>query len=225
MSDRPTSDKAFVPQPPFDSSSPGDCILQSTEGVQFKVFRQILILASPVMADMFSLPHGESATASDEGGFPIIPMDEDAGTIQNILNLLYPTSVLKELSALAAIKLVRAYDKYLIPKDRLRGPLEAVYGSRKKLESYPVELYKIALEFEMTEEAKIASRFTHKISFKDLYLALPLELLEQFMDLRRRREEGLDELVAVLKPLTYLCQVHKADDSEFSRQHSAIKDQ
>lgn len=37
---------------PFDESSTGDCILQTSDGVQYKAHRTLLALASPVFRDM-----------------------------------------------------------------------------------------------------------------------------------------------------------------------------
>lgn len=216
----------FDVQPPFDDSSPGDCIIQSTYGVRFKALRQILVLASSVMDDMFSLPQGEVKTepqTETPDHLPIITLDEDAETVHNLLILLYPTSVPNNLGVQGAIKLARAYDKYFIPKDRLLLSVGTLYSSTKALESHPVELYKLACDLEMKPEAKTASRFTHRISFKDLYQTLPLEPLEELMELRRRREEALDGLIRVLEPRGNICSTHGAKETDFFRLITTLK--
>ncbi|KAG8913778.1 hypothetical protein FRC00_001608 [Tulasnella sp. 408] len=122
---------------------------------------------------MFALPqYGET---SDH--LPIIPLQEYAEAILNLLILLYPTSLFKDLGAQAAIKLAKAYDKYLIPKDRLRLSVAPIYNSTSALESSALGLYRMTWELEMVAEAKIASRDTHGISFKDLHAELTLEPL------------------------------------------------
>lgn len=216
----------FMVQPPFDDSSPGDCIIQSIDGVRFKALRQILVLASSVMDDMFSLPQGEVKTepqAETADHLPIITLDEYAETIHNLLILLYPTSVPNNLGVQGAIKLASAYDKYFIPKDRLRLSIGTLYSSKKALKDHPLELYKLAWDLEMKPEAKTASRFTHCIPFKDLYQRLPLDLLEQLLELRRRREEALDDLIAVLEPSENLCSTHGDGGSKFFSQIAALK--
>ncbi|KIO24819.1 glycoside hydrolase family 16 protein [Tulasnella calospora MUT 4182] len=221
-----SGDKFIVP-PPFEASSPGDCILQSVEDVQFKVFRQILVLASPVMADMFSLPQKEAETKSNAAPLdhlPLISLAEDAETIHNLLLLLYPTSFPDKLEVQEAIKLAKVYDKYLIPKTRLRLAIGPLYNSRSTLENSPLELYRLAWELEMMSEAAIASRFTHKIAFKDLYIALPMEAFEKLLDLRKRREEGLDGLIAVLEPRKSICEADAGNDFDFFCQIAALKD-
>ncbi|KAG8961412.1 hypothetical protein FRC00_012310 [Tulasnella sp. 408] len=216
----------FTVPPPFDSSSPGDCILQSADDVQFKVFRQILILASPVMADMFSLPQNDAKTESNGApphDLPLISVAEDAETIRNLLLLLYPTSFPDGLEVDAAIKLAKVYDKYLIPKARLRLAIGPLYASKSTLGNHPLELYRLALELEMMSEAATASRFTHKIGFKDLYTALPMDVFEKLLDFRKRREEGLDNLIAVIEPRKSICGTHASQDSDFFRQIAALK--
>ncbi|KIO24826.1 hypothetical protein M407DRAFT_25787 [Tulasnella calospora MUT 4182] len=224
--DQDTSKDGFIVPAPFDSLSPGDCILQSIEGVQFKAVRQILALASPMMADMFALPQAESQKVPREetsDHLPIIPMQEDAETIHNLLVLLYPTSLLGTLGVQATIKLVKAYDKYLIPKDRLLLSVVALYNTKSALEASPIELYRMAWELEMMEEAKIASRYMHGIPFKDLHAALPLEPLEKLLDLRRRREEELDSLIAVAGLRSRMCSSHGGGDYPLFNEIVALK--
>ncbi|KIO24829.1 hypothetical protein M407DRAFT_25790 [Tulasnella calospora MUT 4182] len=224
--DQDIPEGSFIVPAPFDLLSPGDCILKSIEGIEFKVLRPILSAASPVMADMFSLPQGGAHKVPHEetsDHLPIIPMQEDAETIHNLLVLLYPTSLLKNLGAKAAIKLAKAYDKYLIPKDRLLLSVAPLYNSKSALKASPVELYWMAWELEMMEEAKTASRYTHGIPFEDLHAALPLEPLKRILDLRRRREEELDSLIAVASPRHHLCRRHGANDQELFREIAALK--
>ncbi|KAG8988665.1 hypothetical protein FRB90_002605 [Tulasnella sp. 427] len=221
------ADVQFQVSAPFDLLSPGDCILQSKEGIQFKVFRQILILASAVMADMFSLPQGKAKAELDQMAsdhLPVILLDEDAETINGLLLLLYPTTLPKTLGVHLALKLAQVHDKYLIPPARLRLLVATLYGSRENLKETPLEFYKLAWQLEMLEEAKIASRFTHSISLKDLYTGLSPEHFQSIMDLRRRREECLDDLIGVLEPKKHLCDSHAGSDVEFFEQIKAVKD-
>ncbi|KAG8989758.1 hypothetical protein FRB90_002081 [Tulasnella sp. 427] len=221
----------FVVPPPFDSSSPGDCILQSVEGVQFKALRQILAMGSSVMADMFSLPQPEKSSNGDSGTqdtpndeLPVIKMGEDAETILNLLLLLYPTSMPSPLEVQAAFKLNEAYDKYLIPKDRLLVPVKALYHSKPKLDARPVDLYKLAGKLELKEEAQIASRYTHRVPLRDLCHSLGPSDLEKLLDLRLRREQRLDEIVNVWDPRNAFCEYHGGTRANvWYRQYQALK--
>ncbi|KAG9007162.1 hypothetical protein FRB90_009501 [Tulasnella sp. 427] len=218
----------FVVPPPFDSSSPGDCVLQSADGVQFKALRQILAFGSSVMADMFSLPQpakpskGEQDNSNDDE-LPVIPMGEDAETILNLLLLLYPPSMPSQLGVHAALKLADAHDKYMIPKNRLCTVVRAYYWSRPVLEASPLELYNLAWKLDMKEEARVSSRYTHRVPLKDLCASLSAEPLEKLLDLRRRREEILDYVVAHLDPRKSICHFHSGDQWEYHKQYSALK--
>ncbi|KAG8868832.1 hypothetical protein FRB97_001884 [Tulasnella sp. 331] len=71
---------APVASPPFDSVSPGDCILRSSDGVDYKVFRNILALASPVFQSMFASPR--AVPPHDEAtDLPIITVWEASSTL------------------------------------------------------------------------------------------------------------------------------------------------
>ena len=74
---------AFVVSPPFDADSVGDCIIQSSDGVQFKVVRAILTLASDVFTDMFGLPQPQDK--SSDSITPIIVVTEDSLTLHALL--------------------------------------------------------------------------------------------------------------------------------------------
>ncbi|KAG8909439.1 hypothetical protein FRC01_006944 [Tulasnella sp. 417] len=178
------------------------------------------------MADMFNMPQGEvkeEPRQEKSDHLPVILLEEDTQTVHNLLMLLYPTSVPIGLGVQAALKLAKAYDKYLIPKDRLRLSIRALYSSRAALKANPVEFYKLAWELDMELEAKAASRFTHQVPFRELYSALPIEPLEKLLDMRARREEGLDSLVAILELRSNLCEHHGKKDEDFFRQLAALK--
>lgn len=77
---------------PFDSFD-ADCILRSSNDVDFCVHTLILSLASPFFRTMFSLLKGAAAKLSiDEvnDGLPIVPVSENDRTLHILLSLCYP---------------------------------------------------------------------------------------------------------------------------------------
>lgn len=76
---------------PFDSSD-ADCILRSSNDVDFRVHTLILSLASPFFRTMFSLPKGADARRIEEvnDGLPIVPVSENERTLHILLSLCYP---------------------------------------------------------------------------------------------------------------------------------------
>ncbi|OJA08962.1 hypothetical protein AZE42_06846 [Rhizopogon vesiculosus] len=85
MSDEKTS----TAQAPFDNHD-YDIILRSCDGVDFRVFKLILSLASPVFKDMFTLP--QTGLQSNVFSVPVIPMTETSTTMRSLLLLCYPTA-------------------------------------------------------------------------------------------------------------------------------------
>ncbi|KAH9930356.1 uncharacterized protein B0H18DRAFT_1117037 [Fomitopsis serialis] len=82
---------------PFDDPT-ADLILRTSDLVDFRVFRLILRLASPVFASMLEVgqaPPGaadRSQTESDESrdGCPVVPIQEDSTTVETLLRIIYP---------------------------------------------------------------------------------------------------------------------------------------
>lgn len=85
-----------VASAPFDDFSlpSGGIILKSADGVEFKVYKNILALTSPVFRDMFTLPQIEEAEkdAAKEGGggSDVVEVSESSSTLQALLRLIYP---------------------------------------------------------------------------------------------------------------------------------------
>lgn len=98
---------------PFDSSD-ADCILRSSNGVDFRVHTLILSLASPFFRTMFSLPKGPTTRSSQEikDGLPVVPVSEHARTLHILLSLCYPEPppIVKQLRELTL--LYEAAEKY-----------------------------------------------------------------------------------------------------------------
>ena len=72
-------------QPPFDKLS-ADVILRSSDRVDFRVHRTILVEASPVFSDMFSLPQ---PTAEMIDGCAWVRLHDDPSDVLHLLRALY----------------------------------------------------------------------------------------------------------------------------------------
>lgn len=73
----------FEPRPLDDIGA--DTILRSSDGVDFRVYRVVLSLASPIFKDMFRLLQPAS-----EPGVPVIPLAESSHTIDSFLRFFHP---------------------------------------------------------------------------------------------------------------------------------------
>ncbi|KAM5536665.1 hypothetical protein V8D89_009760, partial [Ganoderma adspersum] len=92
---------------PFNQPS-ADITLRTPDLVDFHVHSQILSQASPIFADMLSLPQPSSPSATR----PLVDVSEDSKTLENLMRLCYPIAKPKvaELADLAS--LLEAAAKY-----------------------------------------------------------------------------------------------------------------
>ncbi|KAH9913580.1 uncharacterized protein BXZ73DRAFT_22343, partial [Epithele typhae] len=74
---------------PFDQPSV-DLILRSSDRVDFYVHRNILAQASPVFADMRSIPQPSPISQEEAFDPPIVNVSEDEKTLRRLLFLCYP---------------------------------------------------------------------------------------------------------------------------------------
>ncbi|KAJ7073378.1 hypothetical protein B0H15DRAFT_894953 [Mycena belliarum] len=147
--DPPTSLlEGFVPQYPFQAAS-GDVVLRSSDSIDFRVYRAILALASPVFSTMFSLPQPDSAPET-----PIIPVGETALRLDRALRFWYPgtqplVNSIDELGDVLQI-LMSKYDIQAVSAIGQRFLLDYV-------ETQPVAVFGIALTYEWHDIAKTAA--------------------------------------------------------------------
>ena len=65
-----------------------DIVLRSSDLVDFRVHRSVLVASSPVFRDMFSLPQPPNDTAP--GALPVVHLSEDVETLSSLVSMLYP---------------------------------------------------------------------------------------------------------------------------------------
>ncbi|CAL1697441.1 unnamed protein product [Somion occarium] len=102
---------------PFDNAS-ATVVLRTCDNVDFHVFREILLVASPIFATIFSLPSSDSYNGADsKDGVPVISISEDQETMDYILRLCYPLPGPPSLTSVSvAEKVFEAAMKYEIQK-------------------------------------------------------------------------------------------------------------
>ncbi|KAG8918438.1 hypothetical protein FRC01_001862 [Tulasnella sp. 417] len=207
--------------PPFDNASPGDCYLQSTDGTQFKVLRHVLVDASPYFADL--LKEMQSSTSSE---LPTLHIDEDARTLHAVLAFLYPVHVPDLLEAPLFLRLAALEEKYGIPEANLYLPLATVVWThhlrRTSSVDGAIDLFALTWRFGGSKACQFISRHTHSVDLNDKAivgkLARSSKSIESYMalmDLRRQREQALDDIIEALEPRKYLCPSHSSADKMF----------
>ncbi|KZT63310.1 hypothetical protein DAEQUDRAFT_149317 [Daedalea quercina L-15889] len=139
---------------PFPFNSPhADVILQSCDGVNFRVRKAILAEASPIFGDMFSLPvvtdqptqaNHQSNEALD---LPVVPMTEDSAIMSKFLRLCYPTDREQETfdDVSSLLPVARKY-----AMNWMEGYLVQVL--RRTINTEPLRAYCIAIRYSLSED-------------------------------------------------------------------------
>jgi len=141
--------------PPFSPTityPDGDVILKSSDGHDFCVHKMLLRLASPLFAEMFSLPLPPTTTSAQ---IKAIPMDEDGATLEQILTCIYPLAANPFVISIEhGVLLLHAAEKLQVER------ATALIGNRLQVhftaQSNPLRAWAIASRFGMTEARKAA---------------------------------------------------------------------
>ncbi|KAG1719581.1 hypothetical protein EDD22DRAFT_832147 [Suillus occidentalis] len=156
-----TEDIAIVQaQAPFDDHN-GDIILRSANGVEFHVFKLILLLVSPVFKDMFTLPQNDSQ--SDVPSIPVINVTESSATLESLLLLCYPATTPTFGSLDDAKVVMKAASKYDMQMALSRAGDLAM---AQFLPTHFLELYALSCRFGWSHHAQTAA--TRALEIKDL---------------------------------------------------------
>jgi hypothetical protein len=100
-----------APSPPKYSDMPNaDIILRSSDLVNFRIHRSVLVTSSPFFRDMFSLPQPSNDVAPD--GLPVLHLSETAEVLDSLISMLYPVSPEIPHSIDSILALLAATDKY-----------------------------------------------------------------------------------------------------------------
>ncbi|TDL29955.1 hypothetical protein BD410DRAFT_709818 [Rickenella mellea] len=173
-----------------------DLILRTPDGTQFRVFRQLLAVASPFFKDLLSLPQ----PPADQLTTPVIDISDEPRAMDIVLRLIYPTDepildTLDDISTALAVAL-----KYEMA--RATRTLRRWLVSPQHLQEAPTRVYAIACRHDFEEEASIASRHTLGINILDCPLSEDLKFITAYsyhrlLDLHRKRSEAAQALMVL----------------------------
>ncbi|GJE95529.1 hypothetical protein PsYK624_117140 [Phanerochaete sordida] len=138
-----------VASAPFDE---GDVVLRSSDGVDFRVHRNILALASPFFKSMFSLYQPSGAHV--EGGIPVIPVAEPGNVVDHLLRFCYPVRnpTIADIATLGSV--LQAAIKYDMDEPTHLAK-EAFHGLMR---GSPLHAYAISCQLQLEEEAALAAQ-------------------------------------------------------------------
>ncbi|KZV63509.1 hypothetical protein PENSPDRAFT_208488 [Peniophora sp. CONT] len=162
---------------PFDAPD-ADMILRSSDNVDFRFYRLVLKLASPIFADMFSLPAPPANSTGDEvkDGLPVISMAEDEQSMRVLLTICHP-GLKPDISALDDL----ASALRLVAKFRLTNATSIDILLRRHATDSPERVFAMAWLLQMRDLALLAARESLKSPFM-LYRRTSLKIPE-FHDL------------------------------------------
>lgn len=156
---------------PYDRLD-GDVILRCSDNVGFKVHRLILLLASPVFADMFSLPQSANTGSDTVASPPTIDLTENSKIIHALLDACYPFGdpVLDDLDTVD--RLLDAAAKYDVDK-------ATQFGQRRLcafVNAQPLSAFAIACRMHFEDVANEAANRAHALSIFENGLVYVKEL-------------------------------------------------
>ncbi|KAL5482860.1 hypothetical protein ACEPAI_9455 [Sanghuangporus weigelae] len=174
---------------PFDDPR-GDIILQTSDNVDFQVFRIILDLASPVFKDMLSIPQ---PPLQDEGmgGIPVVTVSESSAALDIVLRFCYPIVPPQldrdNMSVIAEV--LRAAMKYDIDTAVI-STRAALRARAEASNENALAAYAIACSLKLKEEARaVAMAYLKwpalKVSVPELALLSALDY-HNLLDFHRR---------------------------------------
>jgi hypothetical protein len=157
---------------PFDDPK-ADVILRSSDNVDFRTFRVLLSLASPVFEAMFDLPQ-----PGQNDGLPVVSISEHSRTIETLLKLLHPRCLVP-LDSIDDIGQILEMSK----KYDMEGVAEHTRVMAKRVLLHvetndPIRAYAVAIRFQLKDEATSAARSTLRLSMSEVLDRTPGEELK-----------------------------------------------
>ncbi|KAI5981266.1 hypothetical protein EDD15DRAFT_409368 [Pisolithus albus] len=183
MSNPPNSPTFALP--PFDHVK-ADVILRSSDGVDFRIFRLFLSLASPFFETLFDLPQASEEANADmeiKDGLPVIPVSEGSKTLDSLLRFCYPCTlaedpVIEDFREI--ISVLDAAKKYSL--DAIQPAVCKSLFTPKILRANSLRCFAIACRARMQEQCDLAAKYTLREPlvpgwFKEIELITSTELL------------------------------------------------
>jgi len=146
----------------FDHAK-ADLILRSADGVEFRVFKLFLSLASPFFETLFDLPQTPDEDTDQEmkDGLAVIAMPEDSETLDSFLRFCYPSTLAEDpcfenlTDLLSVLEVTRKYSLDLVETSICRAS-----ANPKLLETDPIRCFAIARNARLTHETITAAKST-----------------------------------------------------------------
>jgi len=160
-STEPSKPLEALAKSPFDDAK-ADIVLQSNDGVHFRVFKLILSLASPIFADMFSIPLPSSQQSSNE--IQVVVLSEHSTALDVVLRHLYPVRTPDAVTLRDASVLAEFAHKYQV--DALEKFI--AHYLMENVKQDPVGVYAIAARYGYKDMGAKAAQSCLRLPFSRL---------------------------------------------------------
>jgi len=179
--------------------SDANVIIRSSDLVNFRVHKSVLVMASPFFRDLLSLPQPSDSESID--GVPVVQLPEDAELLNSLVSMLYPVRPVVPHSYEKLLYLLAACQKYDMDQVQsfIRDKVNYDYPAPVGTEAF--RGYAIASGKGLIPEMERAARLTldHPMTFETLGDALQLFDGHALRDLARSRKFCRDKLVRCLR--------------------------
>ncbi|KAF8634592.1 hypothetical protein AX17_004181 [Amanita inopinata Kibby_2008] len=197
LKDSRAADVRDAPKP-FDSSAQADVILRSSDSVDFFVVKSLLCLVSPIFKDMFSLNRGEALEKNEmKNGVPVVPLEEDSETVNNLLLLIYPYARQLAPDVDVLIKTAKAAQKYGM--DEIKRKLRRLFLASQVVIEEPLRAFCVGMHLGWRDVVNVAAFNTLGKPLQDLGACDELEFVRvadyhRLLQWRLKCEDAVDEL-------------------------------
>jgi hypothetical protein len=148
---------------PFNDPK-ADVILQSSDGVHFRVFKIILSFASPIFSDMFSIPLPAPRNPDSDDEVPMVSLSENAEALDLSLRHIYPLQTPDTVPLRDASIIAEFAHKYQV--DALEKSVRHYLAD--STEQDPVGVYAIAVAYGYKGVGKSAAQLCLNLPFSRL---------------------------------------------------------
>lgn len=191
------TDVSLNPFDPAFTESDADIVLQSSDGIRYRLSSYTLRTTSGFFRGMLTLPQRDQTSPSKRSeAEDIIVVDEHSGLIGALLRMISGLDFVQWGSLGEAEEMLAIADKYDMP-----GPMAIIRTSLCMPDNLkePLKVYAIAARFGWEREAKTASALTLNLSLHDeghaaILLGIPPTYLLKLFRLHHCRRELFMEL-------------------------------
>jgi hypothetical protein len=157
-----SDDKPTIASSPFDDTA-ADVIIRSSDNVHFYVYKLLLSLASPIFADIFTLPQPEDHRGSNS--HQVVEVSESSETLYRLLSWCDPRSA-PMASVEDVLAVLQAADKYCMDKV-MKHAADILMLSIAHLVREPMKIFAVAVRYRLREVAAVAAKYTLRFSWEE----------------------------------------------------------